>query len=113
MSKNIEKLEKYARDRYDYALLCDPGSEDGKQAFEEGLKAQQMANDMKKMEPNKDERFFAIGMAVLTGLLMPLAIETCKYHQRRTLTKDLCKWENDGNILTSTPGKAVSSLFRW
>ena len=113
MNENILKLEKIAKDRFDYALVCDPGSEESKKALEEVRQAQELGEKMKEKEPPKKwVKIFNIVMEFLKLFGVPAALMTLDYLYKRAHTTRVCNFEKDYNF-TTTPGKATSSLFRW
>ena len=113
MTKEIEnKHEKELNRLYDTLAGLEPGTNEYKAVMDEITCARNGETDLKRLELDraqaKKEMWFKIGTFIAGMVAVPVIDLVCK----RNLTAYIGKIEQM-ETFTSTPGRSMSSWFRW
>lgn len=111
-TENKELLDKVVKDRLEWALANDVGSEEEKLMFEEAMKAIDRQVELEKIESAKKEQKENRVVRIVEIVAVPVALETLGFIYRRIFMKDVCNFEKDYTF-TTTPGRSISGLFKW
>ena len=118
------KLEQVANEKLDYVLICEEGSDEGYEAFDDGMKAIDKLTILEKQDFEKaqKEKEFSTSKKqkivdwVLKGVeiaAVPVVIAVLNIAANNKNIDTINEFESKGGMYTSQSGRSIGKLFKW
>ena len=110
--ENKELLEKVIKDRLEASLATGLDFEEKRAVFREAMEAIDRQIELERSESAKEERTPNRIMRGVEVVALPVLLTGVDLFTKWRFMKTVCNFEKDYTF-TTTPGRSISSLFRW